>query len=205
MTPENDILRHILRILTPEEIEDLTSEFVSFNKVKLTDVLELELNIDDDEARERVLKKGRQDVIENLKEKVELKDSDEGEETPEVKKETLEGQADQDKDNQEIKKGPKRTKEAVQATAPKRKLGPLEQEEVVVEEVIGGNEFILGEKEKLKDSNWKLKGQSLLALYEKNSSIDLEQEKANNKKSKKDKKGGDGSSQTGVLVDKDHY
>jgi hypothetical protein len=214
MTPENSILRHVLRILTPEEIEDLTREFVSFNKVKLTDVLELELNIDDEEARGRILKKGRQDVIENLKEKAVLKDSDGSEDTPETKEETLEGKSEQevqsgqdkdgDKDKKETKKDPERTKEAAQKAVPKRKLGPLEQEAEIIEEVIGGNEFILGEKEKLKDSNWKLKGQSLLALYEKNASIDLEHEKANNKKNKKENKGGSGSSQSGVLIDKDH-
>lgn len=200
MTPANAILRNSLRLLTPEEVEDLTSEFVSFNKIKLTDVLELGLNIDDEEARERIKKKGRADIIEITGTKVELKGDEKG------SIETQNSESKEDKDEREVERDNQSEKiqqEKIEV-GPKKERGLFDEEEVIVEEVIGGNEFILGEKDKLRDSNWKLKGQSLLALYKKNSAIDIDQEKAHSKKRKKEKKTGGGSSQSGVLIDKDH-
>lgn len=74
------------------------------------------------------------------------------------------------------------------------------------EKVIGGINFLLDEKKKCMDSNYKLKGMKVRELYKQNSDVDLEQIKVSSKKGKKKKKDNSSNSfQQGVLIDKDHY
>ena len=46
MITENKIISESLRLLIPEEIADLTDEFVAFNKVTLTSLLEAEIGLE---------------------------------------------------------------------------------------------------------------------------------------------------------------
>lgn len=152
MTPENDILHFTLRVLVPEEINDLTDEFVAFNKVTLTSLLNAEFGF-------------------------------ENEEVSEVQEVTVEAKIEAQKIiDEEL---PDNTEEAISS-------------------------FILAQREKLKQSNYKLREKGIHGLYKDNAKVDVEQEKAL-KKNKVDERVGDDKNEkpstikSGILVNKNHY
>lgn len=150
MIEENSIISEALRLLIPEEINDLTDEFVAFNKVTLTSLLENELGLNPEKESE--VKDLRQEKVE----------------------------------------GPKKVQS---------------QEKLVdegVDEAI--STFVLAQRNKLKESNLKLKEKGIQDLYRVNANKELKKaspsHEEQNDEEKKDEKS---SGQAGILIDKDHF
>ncbi|MFZ8934620.1 MAG: hypothetical protein ACO20H_02395 [Bacteriovoracaceae bacterium] len=145
MIEENKIISEALRLLIPEEINDLTDEFVAFNKVTLTSLLENELGLNTEKESE--LKELRQEKVE----------------------------------------------------APKK----VQSQEKLVDEGVDEaiSTFVLAQRNKLKESNLKLKEKGIQDLYKVNANKELKKASPSHEEQKDEKSSG----QAGILIDKDHF
>ncbi|MDH5580676.1 MAG: hypothetical protein OEY33_02110 [Bdellovibrionales bacterium] len=153
MIEENKIISEALRLLIPEEINDLTDEFVAYNKVTLTSLLEQELFSPVDEENP-------------LEEK--------------VKEEAMSSEVKESSSKGYIDEG--------------------------VNEAI--STFILAQRDKLKESNYKLKEKDIQDLYKINANNELKKKTLKElKEDEKDKEKTNekSSGDAGILIDKDHY
>lgn len=144
------LLTDILRILTPEEISELTSQSTSNSRLALTDLLDM-------------VEEG-----ESVSFNTEASEVDGAKILPFKKKEEV-------TEEKEVYHCGKNTQEYIEHHFHKITLGETaknERGDTVVTSV-----FILKEKERFKYVQAKLKSREVLDLYRKNSNVDIEQEK----------------------------
>ena len=172
------ILTDVLRIITPEEISELTTSYSGKTRVDLTDLLEhvesgnpLEFKVRTDSAK----------ILPFI---------NKGEDQAESGKENLE-----DKGSSSISAS-EGTIEYVTHFLHVKKLGETSKSKSgdTVETAI----FIIKEKERFKYVQGKLKKKEVMGLYMKNAGVDIEQEKTLKEDLSK-------SSRSGVLVNKKQY
>jgi hypothetical protein len=150
-----DILKNFLRILSPLDIEELTSTSEGESRVSLTDMLDKQLE-DDGRAKILPFKRPGDDTAAS---EVEAKD------------ETEEGS-----DNSDESEGHEESQ--AEFTEEEDLFGTTEVE--VEEEKVDTIQFILDEQRKSKKNHEKLKKREVMDLYIKNASISIEQEKKTN-------------------------
>ncbi|MDD0854806.1 hypothetical protein HBN50_16985 [Halobacteriovorax sp. GB3] len=171
MAAAQNLLMDLLRILTPEEINKLTSSSEGDKRVSLTDMMNLratgeEIDFSDKANMAKILPFKRKD------------------------------EADGEAEDSEIFAG----KDCVEYIAQHYLKRELNDNLVDKEtgQTVETSHFILNEKKRFTYSQSKLKGSEVLKLYQKNSVVDIEQEK----KLKDDLSK---SAQTGVLVNKRQF
>ena len=173
------ILRDLLRILTPEEIDELTTVSASSSRVSLTDVIENYFN-------------GVDILSENYEAKEDIDTSNVIPLNSKTSKVIVEKKIESPQVEEE---GIKQKKE--KSDAKKEKKDPLffDEEDVVIEEKVDATVFILEEQRKSKDSLKKMKQKEIFSLYRSNAAVAIDQEKKfKNDLSK--------STNVGVLVNK---
>ena len=185
--PSNKILRNSLRVLQPEEIAELTLEFVSFNKVKLTEILDEEFNVTTPINMES---KATSAVGVNILADTAVPIG------PVANGNVISLRGTQDSlkvmGNLATKWEPENLRE----------LQPENAAES--HEPFSGGKFILEQKAKFRESNIKLKKNDLFRLYERNAEVDIATEKLKSQKSKVDEEISS-NSQIGTLVNRKHY
>jgi hypothetical protein len=149
MQDEGNLFRMILRIISPEEISDLTSQSSGSQRVPLTDLAEgIYLKGKTEEEIFEDIEKGS-----DKNRSIEVK-TEEPDEAQEDGWELEEGEDGEGSDSEEG-----------------------EEEVVVPDNLLDMASFILEEKEKSSKSQKKLKGSEVMGLYKKTSMVDIEQEK----------------------------
>lgn len=172
MAGKNLLLYHLLRILTPDELNDLTSTSKGRNLVSLTKMLTKDIEQERDNVDERAkilpFKKAEEPVTENESEsndalalKIECGEKCIGILDDHIKRITV-------LDRQYSRNC------------------PVSQE---------ASSFIINEKSRFKENYNKIKSKEVLSLYKKNASIDIDREKSSHEDVSK-------SSNIGVLVNK---
>jgi hypothetical protein len=172
MVNKNVLLYHLVRILTPDELNELTSTSKGRNLVSLTDMLceDLEDKTEASEGAKILPFKKNEDVVEK-----------------EVNSDFL---------ALDIRCGEKcltilddYVKRITVLNKKFSKNCPVNQET---------SSFIISEKTRFKDNYNKIKSKEILSLYQKNASVDIDREKS----SKKDEQATSSSSILGILINK---
>lgn len=194
MAAPNSLIMNLLRLITPEEIGDIATKHNGGKFLSLTDLVNerVEHNIyrdftspdSVDEIHESLQKSGQAKILPFKKAGNERQQSDIEEKTlqPEVNNEVPVSLADMA--NAILEENADRIEEEVQ------NIEHNENENM--------SSFILIEKERLKRSQRILKQKEIIDLYQKNSSVDVEQIKGSNTNV-------DQGREAGVLINKKHY
>lgn len=183
MNEENMLLGRVLRLLTPYEIEDLTTKSEGDKRVSITDLLFKEYNI---EAEQMVPVVNNHENILNSS-KIEAKQENNLEIVPPVII-SLSSQNEKEIDKKsktEVEAVKVKHQEIERPNFQKKKekclavsfLYSEDEDEIVVEEKVDNNVFILDEQRKMKKTIKKMNSQSLMGLYQKNASLDIDHEK----------------------------
>ena len=182
------LIMNILRVLTPEEINELTTTYGGRKQISLTDIVNCELEgknyeeelIEDEENEEEDVEHEAKILPFEASDKSEESEEEDvpltkcGENTIGILQQFYARIMEMEKNLL----GPKRL--------PKRKSAGLKKEM---------STFILEEKKKFEDSYEKLKSKEVLSLYKKNAKMDIEHQRNCRDDLSK-------SSQSGVLVNK---
>ena len=159
MVGKNPLLGHLLRILTPDELNELTTTSKGRNLVSLTKMLSSDLDEEESGAKILPFKKKEDEQEESSSE--------------EVKSERLLAL--------NIECGTKckiilddHVKRITVLNRDYSKNCPVSQET---------SSFIISEKSRFKDNYNKIKSKEVLSLYEKNASLDIQREKTNKEES----------------------
>ncbi len=185
---ENLPIFRILRFITPDEIEEMTSSSSGGAQVSLTSIALKRIASFDEEDKEE--DDGGAKILPF---------------TTGAKKERHQ----RDSIDEEIESFEKRTVEADKRREDAKRLaternvhfssgGVAFEEEEVVDEKLDTSVFILAEQRKLKKSQEKLKVKEVIGLYQKNAAVSVEQEKKINEDMSK-------STYSGVLINRRRF
>lgn len=187
MALSNQLIMNLLRIITPEEIGDITSKHNGGKFFSLTDLIKerVQKNIvrdfsaeitDDNSSQAKILPFSNS--IEDLMKDEELSEGEEKLSEPNI---------DQEKLKQSLSEMALRLQNHQDKN---KKVEHADDENM--------SSFILLEKERFKRSQKKLKEKEIIDLYSKTSNVDTEQLKASNENLNQ-------SRESGILVNKKHY
>jgi len=177
MGAPNLLLMDIFRILTPEEISDLTSSYEGDSRVSLTDFIEMKI-------RGEHLDFTESDLSEEIEGGAKI--------LPFVKQ----GEDDDVEKIKEYVHAGTRAQELIDRFFIRRSM----RDTAVGEDghLVETSSFIMNEKKRFQYSQEKLKGKEVLSLYQKNAKVDIEQEKMIKDDMSK-------STKVGVLVNKRQF
>lgn len=150
MVGKNPLLGHLLRILTPDELNELTTTSKGRNLVSLTKMLSSDL--DEEKSGAKILPFKKKEVEEDLDEE---------------ERETLAISIECGVNCKSILDD--HVKRITVLNRDYSKNCPVSQET---------SSFIISEKSRFKDNYNKIKSKEVLSLYEKNASIDIQREKS---------------------------
>lgn len=190
------IIRQLLRLFTPEEINELTTTSIGRKKVSLTQLVTKRINnesisesdfaqVDDDDDENAVEHEAKILDFNSTNESDNI-DDEQSEEA--VEEYILEcGQKVEAVLRKFQKNCSEWDKKINNSSRPKRNLDGVRKKEV--------STFILEEKQKIEKSYSMLKSVEIMALYRKNSQVDIEQQKNNKDDLNK-------AAQSGLLINK---
>ena len=205
MASQNLLIMNLLRIITPEEIADIATKHNGGKFLSLTDLVteRVERNIYRDFTKPESI-----DEIHDAHTKQHAKESDSAAKIlPFGKKPIRPVEAEGEEAPETLLKAPANTSQFQSLTTMAIRTSQVaedyDDEEVVAQKVEHSEDenmstFILIEKARLKKSQKVLKQKEIIDLYQKNSSVDVEQIKSMNSETAQ-------STEAGVLVNKKQY
>ena len=204
MASQNLLIMNLLRIITPEEIADIATKHNGGKFLSLTDLVteRVERNIYRDFTKPESI-----DEIHDAHSKHHADENDSAAKIlPFGKKSIRPVEVDAQDESEALLKAPVKTAQfqslATMAIRTSQVAEDYEEEEVVQKVEHSEDEnmstFILVEKARLKKSQKVLKQKEIIDLYQKNSSVDVEQIKSMNSEAAQ-------STEAGVLVNKKQY
>ncbi len=204
MASQNLLIMNLLRIITPEEIADIATKHNGGKFLSLTDLVteRVERNIYRDFTKPESI-----DEIHDAHTKQNAKESDSAAKIlPFGKKPIRAVEAAEEEVSETLLKAPASTSQfqslTTMAIRTSQVVEDYEEEEIAQKVEHSEDEnmstFILIEKARLKKSQKVLKQKEIIDLYQKNSSVDVEQIKSMNSETAQ-------STEAGVLVNKKQY
>lgn len=166
-----NLFSEVLRILTPDELSVLTTVTEGEQFFSLTEMMEQEFvvprlrSISSSNGKAKILPFTKDVALDSLPKSTEVR----GDEAKVLAKEVAEELKSGDINPEEVN--------SVRVTAQSELLQEPDVSEEGQAKVLDLGDFIIREKQRLKDSQKKLKEQEVVGLYRKSASVDLEQEK----------------------------